>query len=47
MKQQYNETLDVEVVEETKKKIEPFGGKLSTLMNNLLKKFNSGEIVYE
>ena len=40
MKQQYNVTLDKEVVEEAEKKIETFGGKLSTLINSLLIKFN-------
>jgi hypothetical protein len=41
---QYNLTLDEKEVETAKKKIESFGGKVSTLLNNLLIKFNLGRI---
>ena len=37
-------TLDTEVTDISEKKIEPFGGKLSALVENLLRKFNKGEI---
>ena len=37
-------TLDEDVTNEAEKKIKPFGGKLSTLIEYLLKKFNKGEI---
>ena len=37
-------TLDEEVITESEKKIKPFGGKLSTLVEYLLKKFNKGYI---
>lgn len=44
MKKAINMTLDDEVIKESKKKIEKVGGKLSGLIENLLKKFNKGEI---
>jgi hypothetical protein len=40
MKKQYNVTLDKEEVDKAEKNIESTGGKLSTLLNSLLKKFN-------
>lgn len=39
MKEHYNITLDKEVVEEIKKKIKDYGGKLSPLINKLLKEY--------
>jgi hypothetical protein len=44
MKKQKCLTLDTDVTEETERKIKDFGGKLSGLVENLLKKFNKGEI---
>jgi hypothetical protein len=44
MKVQRNITLDKEEINKVENKIKPYGGKLSTLLNNLLKKFNLGEI---
>lgn len=35
----FNITLDEEVVEKAKKKLEPYCGKLSPVINNLLKKW--------
>lgn len=40
MKKQYNVTLDEEEVNKVNENIEKFGGKLSALLNILLKKFN-------
>lgn len=40
MKKQYYICLDKEEVDKAIKKIEIYGGKLSTLLNSLLKKFN-------
>jgi hypothetical protein len=37
-------TLDEGVTDEAERKIKRFGGKLSTLIEYLLKKFNKGEI---
>jgi hypothetical protein len=39
-KKQYNVTLDPDEVKKSEDKIKPFGGKLATLLNNLLIKFN-------
>jgi ribosomal protein L18E len=44
MKKQRCLTLDNEVTSEAETKIEKYGGKLSTLIEYLLKKFNKGEI---
>lgn len=44
MKQQYNVTLDKEEVDKALEKIFLNGGKLSTLLNNLLKKFNGRDM---
>lgn len=38
-KTQHNFTLDNEIVEEAKKRLEQNGGKLSTLINQLLKEW--------
>lgn len=40
LKKQYNVTLDEDEVITANEKIEKFGGKLSSLLNILLKKFN-------
>lgn len=40
LKKQYNVTLDEDEVNNANEKIEKFGGKLSALLNTLLKKFN-------
>jgi hypothetical protein len=39
-KERYTFTIDKKVVEETKKKLKKYGGKLSGLINNLLIKWN-------
>jgi hypothetical protein len=44
MKKQKCLTLDTDVTDESERKIYSFGGKLSGLVENLLKKFNKGEI---
>ncbi len=44
MKKQKCLTLDTDVTDESERKIDSFGGKLSGLVENLLKKFNKGEI---
>jgi len=44
MKKQTNLTIEKDVVIESKKKIHSLGGKLSGLVENLLIKFNKGEI---
>ena len=37
-----NITVDEELLEKAKKRLDLFGGKLSTLFNNYLREFNSG-----
>jgi len=44
MKKQRCLTLDINVTDETEKKISPYGGSLSGVVENLLRKFNKGEI---
>jgi len=47
MKTRYTFTLDHEIIEQVKKKIESFGGKLSGLVNNLLINWLRGEEMKE